>query len=482
MTTHTLPTEEKKGGFFANFKFPSAYTILFALIAIVALMTWIIPAGQYERAMNEDLGREVPVTGTYHSVDANPQGVVDVLLAPIDGFYDHNSYEAAAIDVSLFILIIGGFLGLVTKTGAIDAGIERVTARLKGREEMMIPILMALFAAGGTVYGMAEESLPFYALLVPVMMAARFDPMVAAATILLGAGIGVLGSTINPFATVIAANASAIPFTEGMLLRVVMLVVGWFICVAYVMRYARMVREDATKSVVYDKYEENKAHFLGNKEEGQLEFTGTRKLILGIFAASFGVMIYGVAVVGWWMAEISAMFLAASIIVGLVARMSEEDFTTSFIDGARDLLGVALIIGIARGIVVVMDNGMITDTILFNAEQMITGLSSVVFINVMFFIEVLLSFLVPSTSGLAVLTMPIMAPLADFAGVGRDLVITAYQSAAGLVNLITPTSAVVMGGLAIARVPYVRWVKWVMPLIGILTVFCMVVLSIGALI
>ncbi|GAM60664.1 arginine/ornithine antiporter arcD [Vibrio ishigakensis] len=188
----------------------------------------------------------------------------------------------------------------------------------------------------------------------------------------------------------------------------VMLVVGWFICVAYVMRYARMVREDATKSVVYDKYEENKAHFLGDKEEGQLEFTGTRKLILGIFAASFGVMIYGVAVVGWWMAEISAMFLAASIIVGLVARMSEEDFTTSFIDGARDLLGVALIIGIARGIVVVMDNGMITDTILFNAEQMITGLSSVVFINVMFFIEVLLSFLVPSTSGLAVLTMPIM--------------------------------------------------------------------------
>lgn len=242
----------------------------------------------------------------------------------------------------------------------------------------MIPILMALFAAGGTVYGMAEESLPFYALLVPVMMAARFDPMVAAATILLGAGIGVLGSTINPFATVIAANASAIPFTEGMLLRVVMLVVGWFICVAYVMRYARMVREDATKSVVYDKYEENKAHFLGDKEEGQLEFTGTRKLILGIFVASFGVMIYGVAVVGWWMAEISAMFLAASIIVGLVARMSEEDFTTSFIDGARDLLGVALIIGIARGIVVVMDNGMITDTILFNAEQMITGLSSVV--------------------------------------------------------------------------------------------------------
>lgn len=346
----------------------------------------------------------------------------------------------------------------------------------------MIPILMALFAAGGTVYGMAEESLPFYTLLVPVMMAARFDPLVAAATVLLGAGIGVLGSTINPFATVIAANASGIPFTDGIVLRIAMLVIGWIICVAYVMRYARMVQTDPSKSIVYDKYEENKAHFLGNANGEKLEFTATRKLILTIFGGSFAVMIYGVSVAGWWMAEISAMFLAATIIVGIVSRMSEEEFTTSFIDGARDLLGVALIIGIARGIVVVMDRGMITDTILFSAEQMVTGLSSVVFINVMFFLEILLSFLVPSTSGLAVLTMPIMAPLADFAGVGRDLVITAYQSASGLVNLITPTSAVVMGGLAIARVPYVRWVKWVMPLIGILMVFCIIVLSIGALI
>ncbi|MCQ1060990.1 YfcC family protein [Photobacterium sp. DNB23_23_1] len=479
MTTETMK-QEQKSGFFANFKFPSAYTILFALIALVALMTWIVPAGQYDRVMNDDLGREVPVTGTYQSVESNPQGVVDVLLAPIDGFYDHNTYEAAAIDVSLFILVIGGFLGLVTKTGAIDAGIERVTARLQGREEMMIPILMALFAAGGTVYGMAEESLPFYTLLVPVMMAARFDPVVAAATVLLGAGIGTLGSTINPFATVIAANAAGIPFTDGIMLRIAMLVVGWLICVAYVMRYAKMVRADKTKSIVYDKYEENKAHFLGNQSGEMLEFTTTRKVILAIFAASFGIMIYGVAVAGWWMAEISGMFLASTIIIGLIARMSEEEFTSSFIDGARDLLGVALIIGIARGIVVIMDRGMITDTILNTAEHAVTGLSSIVFINVMYWLEILLSFLVPSSSGLAVLTMPIMAPLADFAGVSRDLVVTAYQSASGIVNLMTPTSAVVMGGLAIARVPYVRWVKWVAPLLGILTVLIMAMLSVGA--
>ena len=206
-----------------------------------------------------------------------------------------------------------------------------------------------------------------------------------------------------------------------------------------------------------------------------------RKIILVIFALAFAVMIYGVAVLGWWMAEISAVFLASAIIVGLIARMSEEELTSTFINGARDLLGVALIIGIARGIVVIMDKGMITHTILHSAAGLVSGLSTVAFINVMYWLEVVLSFLVPSSSGLAVLTMPIMAPLADFANVNRDLVVTAYQSASGIVNLVTPTSAVVMGGLAIARVPYVRYLKWVAPLLAILTVVIMVALSLGAL-
>ncbi|MGV0083742.1 YfcC family protein [Rahnella aceris] len=465
-----------------TFKFPSAYTILFVLIALVAGLSWIIPAGQYDMAMNVGLGKEVPVSGTYHAVTGNPQGLVDIFLAPIDGLYNHTTGQAGAIDVALFILIIGGFLGIVTKTGAIDAGIERVTVRLKGKEEWMIPILMALFAAGGTIYGMAEESLPFYTLLVPVMMAARFDPLVAAATVLLGAGIGTLGSTINPFATVIAANAAGIPFTHGIGLRVAILIIGWLICVIWVMRYARKVRRDPSLSVVADQWDSNRAHFLGNRSDELLPFTGVRKIILLIFALAFVVMIYGVSVKGWWMGEISGVFLAAAILVGLIARMSEEELTSTFIDGARDLLGVALIIGIARGIVVIMDNGMITHTILHSAEGIVSGLSSVIFINVMFLLEVVLSFLVPSSSGLAVMTMPIMAPLADFAHVGRELVVTAYQSASGLVNLVTPTSAVVMGGLAIARVPYVRWLKWVAPLMGILLILLMFALSLGSLV
>jgi uncharacterized ion transporter superfamily protein YfcC len=464
-----------------KFTFPSAYSILLVLIALVAGLTWIVPAGQYQMEMNTVLNKEVPIAGTWQPVVQQPQGLADIVLAPGDGFYNHKTNEAGAIDVALFILFIGGFLGIVNKTGAIDAGIERVTQRLRGKEEWMIPILMALFAAGGTIYGMAEESLPFYSLMVPIMLAAGFDSVVAAATVMLGAGIGTLGSTINPFATVIASNAAGISFTAGSGLRLLILVVGWVICVAWVMRYAKKVRHDPSQSIVADLQEEHRAFFLRTPlSGGSLEFTPTRKLILLIFAIAFAVMIYGVSFQGWWMAEISGVFLVAAIIIGLIARMSEAELTGTFIDGARDLLGVALIIGIARGIVVVMDNGMITHTVLHAAEKVVTGLPSVSFIGVIFMLEAVLSFLVPSSSGLAVLTMPILAPLADFAHISRELVVTAYQSASGLVNLITPTSAVVMGGLAIARVPYVRWVKWVFPLLLILLVLLLAVLSLGA--
>jgi len=466
----------------AKFKFPTAYTILFGLIIAVAIATWFVTAGEYDRAMNEELGREVPVPGTYKEVEPNPQGFVDVVLAPIAGFYNPDTYEATAIDVALFVIIIGGFLGVVTKTGAIDAGIGRAMTALKGREKWMIPFLMALFAAGGTIYGMAEESLAFYALIIPVMIVAGYDAVTGVAIIMIGAGIGTLGSTINPFATVIAANAAGVPFTDGILLRFAILILGWLICVAFVMRYAERVRQDPSKSIVADLKESNEEHFLKGREETDgLELTAKRQVILTVFGLSFAVMIWGVSAGGWWMAEMSGLFIVASIIVGVIARMGEEEFTSTFVDGARDLLGVALVIGIARGIVIVMDAGKITDTILFTAEGAVSGLSEVAFINAMYWIEVALSFFVPSSSGLAVLTMPIMAPLSDFAGVGRDLVVTAYQSASGIVNLVNPTFAVVMGGLALGRVPYERWLKFMWPLLLILTLLIMGLLSIGTL-
>ncbi|QGX90452.1 YfcC family protein [Tatumella sp. TA1] len=460
-----------------SFKFPSAYSILFGLIIFVALLTWVVPAGHYQMVVNPLLGTEVPVAGTYAVTEAHPQGITDILLAPIDGLWNHRTGQAAAIDVALFILIIGGFLGITTKTGAIDAGIQRVTGRLAGKEELMIPILMGLFALGGTIYGMAEESLPFYSLLVPVMVAARFDRLVAAATVLLGAGIGTLGSTINPFATVIAANAAGIPFTQGMGLRILLLVVCWCLAVAWVLRYAIAVRKDPHHS--YLPTLTNTSNAEASPEP--LDFTRTHKIILMLFACAFAVMIYGVSVEGWWMAEISAMFLGFSLLIGVVARMSESLFVETFIDGAKELLGVALIIGIARGIVVMMDNGMITHTLLHAAESLVSGLPALIFVLVSWGLEAILSILVPSSSGLAVMSMPIMAPLADFAGLPRELMVTIYQSASGVINLVTPTSGVVMGGLAIAKVPYSCYLRWVAPLLLILIIVNLLILSLSAL-
>ncbi|WP_260348766.1 YfcC family protein [Alloyangia mangrovi] len=441
-----------------KFRFPTAFTILFVLIAIVAILTWIIPAGEYAREMNESLGVEAPVPGTYQHVDPNPQGITDVILAPIAGMYDPGllgSASSAAIDVAFFVLIIGGFLMVVTKTGAIDAGIGALLNKLGGKEHLMIPILMIAFAFGGTSYGMAEETLAFYALIIPVFIRAGYDALTGVAVIMLGAGIGTLGSTFNAFATVVASQGAGIAFTQGIVLRVVILVVCLAAGIFYVMRYARKVKANPAASLVSDMAEDNRNFFLKSSETAGAALptlTPVRTAILALFGLTFVVMIIGVVGLGWWMAEMAGLFLAMSIVVWIVAKfdketsMDEKTFVETFVDGARDLLGVALIIGVARGVVVIMDAGKITDTILHSAEGLVTGLSETLFINTMFGIQLLMSFLVPSSSGLATLSMPIMAPMADFAGVGRELVVTAYQSANGLVNLFNPTFAVVMGG------------------------------------
>ena len=475
-----------------KFSFPTAFTILFALIALVALLTWIVPAGQYDRQFNEALGTEAPVPGTYHLVDSNPQGPFDVLLAPIAGMYDPEilgSSSSAAIDVAFFVLVIGGFLMVVTKTGAIDAGIGWLLKALRGREIVLIPILMTAFAFGGTSYGMAEETLAFYALIIPVFIRAGYDTMTGVAVIMLGAGIGTLGSTFNAFATVVASQGAGIPFTNGIGLRFVILALCLAAGILFVMRYARRVKVDPSSSMVADTAEADRTHFIketGGEDSAFPPMTQVRSVILILFGLTFAVMIYGVVARDWWMAEMSALFLLMSIVIWLAgrfdeaSRMNEHEFVDAFVDGARDLLGVALIIGVARGVVVMMDAGRITDTILHGAAGIAADFSEAVFINVMLFLQIVLSFAVPSSSGLATLTMPIMAPLSDFAGVPRDLVVTAYQSANGWVNLFNPTFAVVMGGLAIGRISYDRWLRFVAPLLLALLVIIMAVISFGA--
>ena len=483
-----------------KFSFPSAFTILFLLLVVIALATWIVPAGSYDYDAEGS-----PIPGTYHQVESNPQALLSsALKGPISGMYgiqdetgnvDVWNYGElfGAIDVAMFVLIIGGFLGVTMKTGAVNSGIAWVVSILKGKEKWLFPILMVIFAIGGTSYGMAEETLAFYALIITVMLAAGYDALSAAALILIGAGIGVLGSTVNPFATGIASGFAGSTLSDGLIGRIILLVVGTAIGIFFVMRYAEMVKKDPTKSLIYDMKAENEKQFMSGKSEGTDfgKFTTRHKVILFFFFLAFVVMVYGVIpwedlglaipTWWWWFPEMTANFLFFGILIGIIGKLSEKDLVNTFVDGARDMLGVALIIGVARGITVIMNNGLITDTVLYWAEQAVAGLSSVGFIIVTYLLYLPLSFLIPSSSGLATVSMPIMAPLAEFSGVPSYLVVTAYQAANGLVNLITPTSAVVMGGLAIARVGYGVWLKFVAILLAVLVVLSIIVLAGGVL-
>ncbi|MFL6131378.1 MAG: YfcC family protein [Nocardioidaceae bacterium] len=491
--TPTTPTAHKP-----RFTLPSAYTILFALIVVMAIATWIIPAGAYKL---DKAG--APIPGTYHEVAGDPQRIlVDSLTAPINGLYGiedaagkisyyNTGVLFGAIDVALFIIVIGGFLGVTMQTGSIQAGIGRLVNRLRGRERWMIPILMCVFALGGSTYGMAEESLAFYVLVISVMIAAGYDALTGASVVLLGCGIGTLGSTINPFATGIASGFAGVSISDGLLSRLIILVVGLAVGIFFVMRYADRVKRDPTKSVVRDMKAANEDHFSVQQEDGaDAMMTGRQKVVLVLFGTAFLLMMYGVIpwedmgigvpTLWWWFPEMTALFILFSVLIGIVARLSETQLTDAFVNGARDLLGVALIIGIARGITVVMNNGGVTDTVLHWAEQAVDGVGPAGFAIVVFLIFLPLSFLIPSSSGLATVAMPIMAPLAAFVGVQADLVVTAYQSASGVMNLFIPTSAVVMGGLAIARVPYGTYLRWVWPLLAVLVGMVIVVLAVGA--
>jgi len=488
--------EKKK----SKFAFPTAYTILALLVVIVAALTFVIPAGKYDTD-----AEGLPIPGTYHVVESNPQRLRDAILAPINGMYGVKDAEGyvnvynegalyGAIDVAMFILMIGGFLGITMKTGAIDAGIAYIVKRLGGNGKILIPILMIIFAAGGTSYGMAEESLAFYPLIIAAMIALGYDAVTGVAVVMLGAGIGVIGSTINPFATGIASGFAGIPLAEGIFYRILILVGGLALGIWWVMRYAARVHKDPTQSMVAGMKQANEEHFLRTGSQAEApEFTTRRKVVLGLFILSFVIMIVGVipwsdlginriATRYWWFAELAALFLVMGIIIGIVWRMKESELVGNFIDGARDMVGVALVVALARGISVLMTNGLIIDTVLHWCEQVLAPLGPVAFINVIYLLYLPLSFLIPSSSGLATVTMPIMAPLAGFAGVPENLVVTAYQSASGLLNLFTPTFAVVTGALLIGRVPIATWWKFVLPLVVLLGVLTMLVLSIGVLI
>ena len=488
-----------------KFKMPNSFTTLFIIIILVAVMTWIIPAGQYEVAD----GNFIP--GTYEQIEQTPQGIWDVLAAPVLGLLGTEATEGA-IEVSLFIMVVGGFLAVVNKTGAVDAGIATLIRGGEENVDRLIWILMFVFALGGSTYGMAEETMAFYPLLIPLMVTVGMDSLVAVAVILVGSGVGVLSSTVNPFATGVASQMAGISMADGMLLRIIFFVVTYLIGAYYVFRYAKRVREDNSHSYIADKMEQQKEEFSIESETDEL--TSKQKVTLVLFTLTFVIMILGL--VPWsdllgrasffenmhemllgipflgsligkssialgqsYLVEITILFFAMSILIAIVYGINETVFVESFLEGMKDLVTVAMITAVARGIQVIMNDGQITATVLYWGEVALSGVSEGVFTVLTYLFYIPMSFLIPSTSGLAAATMGIMGPLGQFAGVGEAIVVTAYQAASGIINLVTPTSGVVMGALAIADIEWGTWLRFMGKLLGILVVVTIALLLFG---
>lgn len=499
------PSQHKTGRGPRKWSFPSAFTVLAVVTVAVWLLAFIIPTGKY--AVSEETG--APVPGSYEEIDTGltfTDRLMELFLAPVNGLYGVQSidtgfigpYETGelfgAAGVFFFVIAIGIFITLSMRTGAIDAGVARVARRFSTRGTVLIVALMFLFSLGGTTEGMAEETLGFYALVVPLMLSLGYDRMVAAATILIGAGIGVLASTVNPFATGVASDAAGISIGDGIGYRLLMYVVLVPVGMFFVVRYARKVKADPARSLT-DVHEGDRE--IASAGIGEVpELTGRHKTVLAVVAFTFAFMIFAIVPwaqvingpdaasygwqLDWYFPELAALFLVMAIVVGLIGGLGEKGLTDTIVRGAGDFIGVGLIIVLARGVTVIMNNSAITDTVLNSMENAVSDTSSGVFGALMFVLNIPLAFLVPSTSGHAALAMPILAPLSDFAGVSRAMTITAYQSASGLVNLITPTSAVVMGGLALAKVRYDQYLRFIAPLLLVLFVLCLAFVSVGA--
>jgi uncharacterized ion transporter superfamily protein YfcC len=519
-----------------RFKFPTAFTVLFFVLVLVWILTFIIKPGTYSY-VSCDGGSPKPIPGTFKDVNLDlsiQERIYDLWLSPVNGLYGvrtpaesisnpgskllkegeaacgtadgkqvptaivtppgntgpYNSGDlAGAVQVFFFVLAIGAFITVTIKTGALDAGIGRVTNRFRERGLLLIVILMVIFSVGGTTYGMAEETLGFYVIILPVIVALGYDRLVGVGIIMVGAGVGTLASTVNPFATGVASDAAGVALGDGIGLRLIMYVVMVVIALLYVLRYARRVKADPAKSML-PATEGDQA--LASSPAGPPEpMTGRQKTVLWIFGLTFGLMIFSVIpwgdfssslesiTLGWYFPELAALFLVGSVLVGLVGGLGEEGTVTGIISGAGDFIGAALIIAVARGVTTIMNNASITDTVLHGLEGAVSGLPSGAFAVVMYLVNIPLAFLVPSSSGHATLAMPIMAPLGDFAGVSRAMVVTAYQSASGWMNLFTPTSAIVMGGLALSRVRYDKYLKFVAPLLGILFILTCLFMLLG---
>lgn len=485
-------------------QFPTAFTILFLILVVAIALTWIIPAGAYSKlsyssanaslviknprgetsqvpatqAELEKLGvnikveqfttgkirKPIAIPGTYERLEQSPKLLRHIPLSMV-----HGTVEAA--DVIVFILVLGGLIGVVNKTESFSAGLVALSRVTQGKEFLFVALVCIVMLIGGTTCGIEEEAVAFYPILVPIFLALGYDSIVCVGAIFLAASMGTTFSTINPFSVVIASNAAGIPFTEGIVFRAIGLVVGGLTVIGYLYWYCKKIKANPSFSYTYADRDKFRERFLKAESMGEAPpFTLRRKIIITLFAIGFPLMIWGVMFGGWWFPEMGASFLLIAIIIIFISGLKEAEAVEAFCKGAADLVAVSLIIGLARGVNLVLEQGMISDTILNYAAGLVSGIHGGVFAVAQMLVFFVLGFLVPSSSGLAVLSMPIMAPLADTVEIPRYIVVSAYNWGQYAMLYLAPTG-LVLATLQMLGMEFNKWVKFVIPMVIFVLVF-----------
>ena len=455
-----------------KFKVPNTYLLIFSLLVLIAAMTWIIPGGQYERTVVD--GKQVVVQNSFKYIENEPQGIFDLFMSPLKGFSD----PQGALIIG-FILLVGGSFNVLAKTNAINSLIHKLARAHKDSkllQKLFIPVLMLMFSLGGATFGMNEEIIPFVLIIVPICLALGYDSIVGVAIPLVGAHIGFASAFLNPFNVGIAQGIADVPLFSGIGYRLISWSISTFVAILFLLWYVKRLSKNPKISPTYEFDEERrKNENINGVYENESELTTKHKAVLLTFALSLVIIVVGVIKLGWDIEEISAAFFIMGIIVGIIGGLKVDEFTKAFIEGAKDLVGTALIVALARATLVISRDGQIIDTVLYGLSPYIQSSSPIFASQKMFMVQAVINFFVHSGSGQAALTMPIMAPLSDLAGVSRQTAILAFQFGE-YTNIIIPTSAVTMGALSMAKVPWEKWAKWVLPLMIILFVLGFILL------
>jgi len=455
---------------FPRIKLPHTLVLIYAMVILTVVATWIVPGGQYQRAEKD--GRTVPVAGTFAQTDRHPQGLGALFVSPVKGFI-----EAAAIIAVVFA--VGGAFAVIQKTGAIMAFIHNLALRFgrsKALRTLLIPVIMTIFSLGGAVFGMCEETMPFVLIFIPLALSLGYDSIVGVALPFVGAAAGFAGAFFNPFTVGIAQGIAGLPVYSGMGYRIIIWAAGTAIAIAVVMRYAARVHKNPRLSPVYDDDRERREKLrLDLPRAEKVELTGAHRRVLSLFLAGMALLVFGILKYRWYINEMAGLFLALGMLSGVVGRLKGEDIARSFVDGAKDMVNAALIIGCARAILVVATDGKILDTTLHYMSQAIASFHPVLSAQMMFISQCIINFFVHSGTAQAALTMPIMAPLGELVGITRQTSVFAFQLAE-YINPILPTSGVTMGILGLAQLRWEKWAKWLLPLVVIWVIFGLITL------